>query len=50
MVECHGTGTPVGDPLEANAVARVFGKSGVIIGSVSLASFYLSTCTGNVVV
>ena len=34
MVECHGTGTPVGDPIEANAVARVFGDSGVYIGSV----------------
>ena len=35
MVECHGTGTPVGDPLECNAVARVFGGgSGVYIGSV----------------
>lgn len=32
--ECHGTGTPVGDPIEANAVARVFGKEGMIIGSV----------------
>lgn len=32
--ECHGTGTPVGDPIEANAVARVFGKDGMIIGSV----------------
>ncbi|KAM7190948.1 lovastatin nonaketide synthase [Rhypophila sp. PSN 637] len=33
--ECHGTGTPVGDPLEANAVARVFGESGgMVIGSV----------------
>lgn len=34
MVECHGTGTPVGDPLEVNAVARVFGDKGVYIGSV----------------
>ncbi|KAL9054330.1 MAG: hypothetical protein Q9162_004204 [Coniocarpon cinnabarinum] len=36
MVECHGTGTPVGDPIECNAVARVFssGDSGVYIGSV----------------
>jgi acyl transferase domain-containing protein/NADPH:quinone reductase-like Zn-dependent oxidoreductase/SAM-dependent methyltransferase len=32
--ECHGTGTPVGDPIEANAVARVFGKEGMVIGSV----------------
>jgi acyl transferase domain-containing protein/SAM-dependent methyltransferase len=36
FVECHGTGTPTGDPIEANAVARVFGGSerGVYIGSV----------------
>lgn len=34
FVECHGTGTPVGDPIEANAVARVFGENGVHIGSV----------------
>ncbi|KAL4744332.1 hypothetical protein BDW72DRAFT_212821 [Aspergillus terricola var. indicus] len=34
FVECHGTGTPVGDPIEANAIARVFGDSGVYIGSV----------------
>jgi acyl transferase domain-containing protein len=34
FVECHGTGTAVGDPTEANAVARVFGDSGVFIGSV----------------
>lgn len=32
--ECHGTGTPVGDPIEASAVARVFGKEGMVIGSV----------------
>lgn len=34
MVECHGTGTPTGDPIEARAVARVFGEKGVYIGSV----------------
>ncbi|KAF5665038.1 polyketide synthase [Fusarium denticulatum] len=34
FVECHGTGTPVGDPIETNAVARVFGDAGVYIGSV----------------
>ena len=34
MVECHGTGTAIGDPIEAKAVARVFGEKGVYIGSV----------------
>lgn len=33
MVECHGTGTPIGDPLEIAAVARAFGTHGVYIGS-----------------
>ncbi|KAF6241032.1 hypothetical protein HO173_000826 [Letharia columbiana] len=33
-VECHGTGTPTGDPLEVAAVGRVFGEKGVHIGSV----------------
>ncbi|KAI1347996.1 putative polyketide synthase [Xylaria sp. FL0043] len=34
MVECHGTGTPTGDPIEAKAITSVFGKDGVYIGSV----------------
>lgn len=36
MIECHGTGTQIGDKLETTAVASVFGGSGVIIGSVRL--------------
>ena len=35
FVECHGTGTSIGDPLEANAIANVFGEKGIYIGSVS---------------
>ena len=34
FVECHGTGTSVGDPIEASAVGKVFGGSGVYIGSI----------------
>lgn len=36
FVECHGTGTSIGDPLEAAAVASVFGHNGIFIGSVLL--------------
>ena len=35
FIECHGTGTAIGDPLETQAVARVFGDSDVYIGSVN---------------
>lgn len=34
FVECHGTGTSAGDPLECAAVANVFGEGGVWITSV----------------
>ena len=39
-VECHGTGTPVGDPIEVEGVARVFQRNvaqegPLLIGSVS---------------
>lgn len=34
FMECHGTGTAIGDPLETAAVANVFGSSGLFIGSV----------------
>ncbi|KAB2570584.1 Hybrid PKS-NRPS synthetase lepA [Lasiodiplodia theobromae] len=38
FVECHGTGTAIGDPLEVTAVGNVFGGKGVLIGSVILES------------
>ena len=34
--ECHGTGTPLGDPIEINALSRVMegvGKRGLVVGS-----------------
>lgn len=34
MVECHGTGTVAGDPLEASAMASCFGEKGVYLGSI----------------
>lgn len=38
FIECHGTGTTVGDPLEAGAIAKVFGDKGIIITLVYFSS------------
>ena len=34
FVECHGTGTAVGDPLETHAIGNVFGGESTYIGSI----------------
>jgi len=33
-MQCHGTGTAKGDPIETTAIGKVFGAKGVYIGSV----------------
>jgi acyl transferase domain-containing protein len=40
FVECHGTGTKVGDLVETTAIAQAFGGKGVHIGSVSTISLH----------
>ena len=45
-IECHGTGTSVGDPIEVQAVSRVFSEhrqERLLIGAVSRSLSYLIT-------
>ncbi len=50
-VECHGTGTAIGDPTEANSIGRSYGqgRSGddrVIIGSIKSNVGHMEACAG----
>ncbi|XP_064604073.1 LOW QUALITY PROTEIN: mycocerosic acid synthase-like [Liolophura sinensis] len=47
-IEAHGTGTPVGDPIEANCLGRFFGQDGKIrhIGSVKTNIGHLESAAG----
>lgn len=48
-VETHGTGTPVGDPMEVAAIAQVYAESRqqpLIIGSVKTNVGHTESCSG----
>ena len=42
-IECHGTGTPVGDPIEVEGVSRIFkrgiNKGPIMMGSINIHTF-----------
>ncbi|XP_014554673.1 hypothetical protein COCVIDRAFT_39421 [Bipolaris victoriae FI3] len=49
--ECHGTGTPAGDPVEARAISDVFGGSAtpaepLFVGSIKTVVGHLEGCAG----
>ncbi|MBB2964983.1 beta-ketoacyl synthase N-terminal-like domain-containing protein [Methylobacterium sp. R2-1] len=51
MVETHGTGTPLGDPIEIEALARAFGSSSgrqepCVIGALKANTGHLDTTAG----
>ena len=51
FVECHGTGTPLGDPIEVGAIADVLGKSRsmddpIILGSLKTNFGHMDSAAG----
>ena len=49
FLECHGTGTPVGDPMEAHAIGEVFGRrreKPLVIGSAKTNFGHLEPASG----
>ncbi|PSU33662.1 hybrid non-ribosomal peptide synthetase/type I polyketide synthase [Photobacterium lutimaris] len=45
-VETHGTGTPLGDPIEINALKAVFGKTAVALGAAKTNIGHLEAAAG----
>jgi len=45
-IECHGTGTPLGDPIELKALHAVFNTDSVIVGSIKSKFGHLEAAAG----
>ncbi|MBV06596.1 MAG: hypothetical protein CMD53_04575 [Gammaproteobacteria bacterium] len=45
-VECHGTGTPLGDPIELKALNKLFSKTPIVVGSLKSKIGHLESAAG----
>ena len=45
-VECHGTGTPLGDPIELKALNKIFSQSPIVVGSIKSKIGHLESAAG----
>lgn len=45
-IECHGTGTPLGDPIELKALNNVFNNNPVLVGSIKSKFGHLEAAAG----